>query len=109
MKIVDHTAGAEIITAKGKVYKFDDLVCLQTFINTESAIATQVKEVYLTDFMGSHQLVKAEDCILYKSEKLRTPMNGKIVALSKSDSLNQLLQEWGGEKINWSDFNPLSK
>jgi copper chaperone NosL len=109
MKIVDHTSGAEIITAKGKVYKFDDLVCLKTFLNTETAIAVQVKQVYLTDFMGSHQLVKAEDCILYKSEKLRTPMNGNVVALSKSDTLNYLLQVWGGEKINWSDFNPLSK
>jgi copper chaperone NosL len=109
MKIVDHTSGAEIVTAKGKVYIFDDLACLKTFLSTESAVASQMKQVYLTDFMGSHQLVKAEDCILYKSEKLRTPMNGKIVALGKSDSLNYLLQEWGGEKISWSDFNPLSK
>jgi copper chaperone NosL len=109
MKIVDQTSGAEVITSKGKVYKFDDLVCLQSYLKDESAVAIQVEEIYLTDFMGAHQLVKAENCILYKSDKLRTPMNGNIVALSKSDSLNHLLQEWGGVQIKWSDFNPLSK
>ncbi|HEY3387683.1 MAG TPA: hypothetical protein VGK46_14315, partial [Saprospiraceae bacterium] len=35
MTLMDKKFGAELVTAKGKVYKFDDVNCMVNFINSD--------------------------------------------------------------------------
>ncbi len=91
MTFTDVRFGAEILTQKGKVYKFDDVHCLASFLESDQANRKNAKEIYFVDFSGTHSLIESEKAFYMKSESLRTPMGGNIAAFSSKDSLNKVL------------------
>ena len=101
MSISDARFGGELVTAKGKAYKFDDMRCLISFLDAGGIEKKDLKEIYLTDFSGTHALRKKSEMILYKSDAFRTPMNGNIAAFSSRDSLNAIKTNFPGAEINW--------
>ena len=104
MPFGDARFGAELITSKGKVYKFDDEHCLSAFV-AESGKATNNAKTYFVDFSGDHSLVEAEKAIYLKSELFRTPMNGNIAAFQSEDSLQAAHQKFGGTIMHWNELN----
>ena len=95
MIVSDNRYGAEIITRKGKVYKFDDSHCLLSFIQSKAVEKKEMSTVYFTDFTGNHTLIKADDAFLFQSESFRGPMNGNIAAFSNEDSMKKIAQQQG--------------
>src|ERR1041385_7242913 len=65
MTISDVRFGAEIITAKGKAYKFDDMHCFLSFLRAGSA-DTAKGSFYLVDF-ADHQLKPASAMFILRS------------------------------------------
>jgi len=105
MTISDARFGAEIVTDKGKTYKFDDMHCMLSYLKSNILEPREINEIYLTDFSGSHELKKASEMFLLKSEELRSPMNGNIAAFSSKDSLTKLMTvyKYKGEETAWAD------
>jgi copper chaperone NosL len=101
MTISDARFGAEILTKKGKVYKFDDVHCIVNYLKTNDIPAENIQEIYLTDFSGSHQLLSTQKAMLLKSEALRSPMGGNVAAFDNADSLKTIQQKFTGETISW--------
>ncbi len=99
MIIVDNRYGAEIITKKGKIFKFDELKCLQSAIIDGSIEVNKIEEFYFTDFCATHKLVKKEHCFLLKSKTLKAPMGGNTAVFSSKDSLLFYTKKLGGEQI----------
>ena len=57
MTYADIRFGAECITSKGKVYKFDDLSCMKAFSsNNRSAV---IDQWYINDYNGNNVLIEA--------------------------------------------------
>lgn len=104
MTISDQKFGAEIVTQKGKLYKFDEALCLVYFLNTKEVQVADTKGIYLTDFCGTHQLGHVEESVLLQSEFLRSPMAGNIAAFSNKDSLLKMQQRYPGNIITWSEL-----
>ncbi|MBS1598868.1 MAG: nitrous oxide reductase accessory protein NosL [Bacteroidetes bacterium] len=104
MKVSDNRFGAEIITKKGKVYKFDDAHCIISFLQRDNFDRKTVGEIYLTDFDGDHSLLKATKAMLLHSEGLRTPMGGNIAAFNNMDSLKNAMKQYEGSILLWSDL-----
>ena len=50
MTISDPQFGGEIITTKGKVYKFDDLHCMKGFLKAGEVPQSHVAQVLTTDY-----------------------------------------------------------
>src|SRR6478735_4772926 len=50
MKISDNRFGAEIITIKSKIYKFDDAHCIQAFVKAETISKKEIAAIYFTNF-----------------------------------------------------------
>ena len=107
MTISDARFGAEVITNKGKLYKFDDMHCIVSSIKSGVPAATEIKEIYLTDYSGKHELKKSTELFLLKSDDLRSPMAGNIAAFSSKDSLNKVMAFYKGEELTWKDVMPL--
>lgn len=105
MTISDARFGAEIVTDKGKLYKFDDMHCILSYLKSNILEPREIKEIYLTDFSGSHELKKASEMFLLKSEDLRSPMNGNIAAFSSKDSLNKVMANYKGDEITWQELS----
>ena len=86
MSFADRNFGVEIITDKGKVYKFDDTHCFATFRkkNIDSNI---VKHVYFVNFMNPHNFIDADHVFLLQSNELHTPMGGNTAAFENKEAL----------------------
>ncbi|MEJ7589509.1 MAG: nitrous oxide reductase accessory protein NosL [Ferruginibacter sp.] len=104
MTISDNRFGAEIVTKKSKVYKFDDEHCIISFINSKKVLAEEMAGVYFTNFNTPHELIDAEKAHFLQSPGLKSPMGGNIAAFTHEDSLVSLLPTFKGNKISWEDM-----
>jgi len=104
MTVSDNRFGAEIVTKKGKVFKFDDAHCILSFLQAKTVEPGQVKDIYFTDFSGGHGLINTSGTFLLKSEELRSPMGGNIAAFSNNDSLKKVMDTFKGSVTNWKEL-----
>ncbi len=104
MTITDARFGAELITQKGKVYKFDDVHCILDFLQAKAVEEKEISGIYLTDYSNGNQLVKATEALLLQSEDLRSPMNGNVAAFSGNDSLKKIMENFKGKQTTWNEL-----
>lgn len=104
MTISDNRFGAEIVTKKSKVYKFDDEHCIMEFLNSKKVDEQEIAGIYFTDFMPPHQLINAKEAHFLQSPSLKSPMNGNIAAFSNQDSREKVFQKFYGNFISWEEM-----
>ena len=104
MTISDHRFGAEVITKKGKIYKFDDEKCIIGFLNTQKVAQENVSGIYFVDFSIHDKLVKVDEAYFLQCPALKSPMGGNIAAFSNEDSLAKTFQQINGNKISWEEM-----
>ena len=104
MTISDERFGAELLTKKGKIYKFDDVHCLLSYLHTEDVQPGNTKDIYVTNYSGNHQLINVNTALLLKAEELRSPMAGNIAAFDNTDSLLPIQKRFTGNTVNWKDL-----
>ena len=102
MTIVDNSFGGEILTKKGKVFKFDDMHCLLAFYKSD-ANKDNVKNIYFVDF-ETHDLIDPDNAFLLKSDDLHTPMAGNIAAFAKENNLKNASLKFKGEEMRWKEL-----
>ncbi len=105
MTITDVKYTAEIVTTKGKVYKFDDMHCLLAFTGAKMIDEVLIKDIYLSDFTGNHSLLKADESFLLQGGDIRGPMNGNIIAVSNKDSLEKLALHFNASETTWQKLS----
>lgn len=104
MTISDQRFGAELVTKKGKVYKFDDSYCLVAFLKSKAVAESQTGNIYLVDFAGNGKLINATTAFLYKSEELRSPMGGDVAAFSSKEQLQAVSKKYPGNETSWKQL-----
>lgn len=104
MTISDARFGAEIVTKKGRTYLFDDSYCLLNYLKTKDITDHEIEEIYISDFVGSHPLIKIKEAQLLQNNEIRGPMGGNIAAFSNIDSLKKVTLTIGGSAINWQSL-----
>lgn len=104
MTIADTKYAAEIVTKKGKTYKFDDIHCLLSFAKSNTVSAAEIKDYYLSDFGGEHKLIKASESLLLKGGDVHGPMNGDVIAFGNRDSLKKTAGDLNASEVNWNDL-----
>lgn len=104
MTVSDNHFGAEILTKKGKTYKFDDTYCLLEYLDNKSILPKDISSIYITDFSGDHGLLNSSSAILLKSELLKGPMGGNLAAFSSDDSAQKLKEKFPGMLLRWSNI-----
>jgi copper chaperone NosL len=104
MTITDAKYGAEIVTQKGKVYKFDDAHCLLAFTKAKTIEEATIKDIYLADFVGTHSLVNSKESYLLQGEAIRGPMNGHVIAFKSRDSLQTVADRLNASETTWQQL-----
>jgi copper chaperone NosL len=104
MGISDRRFGFEILTQKGKAYKFDDMHCLLEFIRSDRLSKNEINEIYFTDFSGNGQWTRAAASYLLKSSALHSPMNGDIAAFASFDSMSKYKNDLQGQPVSWKEL-----
>ena len=101
MSIADNRFGAEIITRKGKIYKFDDMHCVLGFMKANTINNDDIKETYLVNFEEPHNFILAQKAFLLKSDELHSPMGGNVASFDDETKLKEAAQKIKGEAVTW--------
>ncbi len=103
MSISESRFAAEIITVKGRVYKFDDLQCLLQYDASNKEVA--VKNYYVGSFLEDGKLIDATTALFVKHESLRSPMGGNIAAFTTQQTAANYASKNQVEIMNWKDLH----
>ena len=90
MAVSNDAFASEIITEEGEVFKFDDLGCLEQFINGNNELV--VGKIFVKDYTSRSWLAKEQSVIIQTS--LKTPMGSGMVALADSVTAWQVVQQY---------------
>jgi copper chaperone NosL len=104
MGIANLKYGGEVITKKGKVYKFDDVHCLLSFLKSDMLNKELVKDIYVADFAGNHSLIKVSESFFLQGDEIRGPMNGNVIAFRNRDSLKEVAGLLKAFDISWEQL-----
>lgn len=102
MIISDRRFGAELVTRKGKVFKFDDFCCMNEFLERQAVPREAVGLQVISDFARPGEFVPAAEAYLLKSRKLSSPMRGDCAAFSSEAACRKVKEELGeGQVSRW--------
>jgi copper chaperone NosL len=104
MKLMDPHYGAEVVTKKGKIYIFDDVNCLMSFLESEEIKEESIQHLLITDYENPETLTDATLAFYLKSEQFKTPMASQIVAFSDYETLKTYKAKNGGVYMAWGEL-----
>lgn len=111
MTIMDPRFAAEILTKKGKAYKFDDVHCIALFMKKRGVEMGDIHQTLFVNYNNPAEFIKVTNAEFVVSSQLKTPMNGNAVALKSHQEAEQLSAGLEGSKItDWATlYNILVK
>lgn len=102
MTIVDKVHAAEVVTKKGKVYKFDASECM---INFMKEFNTNDIELYLSNnYTEPEALIDATKATFLISENIPSPMGAFLSAFKNENDAKKTKSEKGGELYSWEEL-----
>ena len=66
----------------------------------------KVKDIYVSNFSGKHELVKASSAYFLASPSLGSPMAGNLAAFQDKNELIKNNQAFVGEEKTWESIQP---
>ena len=104
MTVVDEKFGAELVTTKGKVYKFDDVKCFLDYYKSSSGTQETYQHILVVDFAGQGNLIDATHALFLSSPEIRSPMNGQVAAFQSKPDMDEANKQWNGNYVSWDDL-----
>jgi copper chaperone NosL len=104
MPVADTKFGAEIITEKGKLYKFDDTGCLINYLKIGLGANEKIKNLLNVDYTSNQNFLNVNTSVFLVSEKFHTPMNSGIAGFSSRIKAEIFLKDFPGEILTWQQL-----
>lgn len=102
MTIVDKVHAAEIVTNKGKVYKFDATECMIHFMNE---FDTSDIELYLSNnYTDPEALIDATKATFLISKNIPSPMGAFLSAFKNTADAKKVQSDKGGQLYTWNEL-----
>ena len=103
MTLIDNKFGAELVTKKGKIYKFDDMRCFLNYYNSGFEPIDVYKYVLVTDYVNTGKLIDGANAFFVSSPEIRSPMNGQVAAFDSKTSMDSFRKLWKGIYLTWGE------
>lgn len=102
MLITDKNYGAELITQKGKIFKYDSIECLAA--NEKKYNKKDIHSMWVTNFFPPNELINVNDSYFLLSDNLKSPMGLYLSAYINETNLDEVKNKYGGKIINWKEL-----
>ncbi|MEW6654932.1 MAG: nitrous oxide reductase accessory protein NosL [Bacteroidota bacterium] len=102
MIITDPRFGSELVTDKGKIYKFDSIECLAEYVSVERGFV--VESLWVSDYTKPNSFVDATKAYYIVSPKIESPMSMNIGGFGDKSEMENVFAEVGGQKKNWNEI-----
>lgn len=103
MNIMDKPYATELVTDKGKVYKFDSTECMLNYMNEQAEM--EMYDFILTNTMDKPgELIDAKICTFLISKNLPSPMGENITAFSSKEEAEKAQKEYDGVLLTFENL-----
>jgi copper chaperone NosL len=101
MTIIDKRFAAEMLTGKGRAYKFDDIHCLKQYV-ADNNINDDKATFYIAPYGGeSDKFLDATKAFYLQGSEFKSPMNGNYAAFALETEAKQLGS--GLQVVTWEN------
>jgi copper chaperone NosL len=102
MTIVDKQHAAQIVTEKGRNYKYDAIECMVNDLKDWDHPAAD--QLLVADYANPGKLINAKSAHYLISKNIPSPMGAFLSAFENLNELNKAQEQWGGEILNWEEL-----
>jgi copper chaperone NosL len=103
MTIVDDRFAAELVDAKGRAFKFDDVTCMKHFISEQNKAGDNL--LYVEDFLKKDVgIIDAGSAVYLQHEFFASPMNGNYAAFKTIADAQALKDSLGINTMKWEEL-----
>ncbi len=99
MTISNGKFGAELLTKKGRYYKFDDLSCMMHY--TKENTNVQVQSFFVNDYAKDNTLIPAEQSFYLRGGSINSPMRGNFAAFASDKDQDNFQKQLDAKMVTW--------
>ena len=103
MQISDIQYGAELVTKKGKIYKFDAVECMAAYLNAGEASSEDVHSLWLVNYQQPQKFIAADSSVILLSNSLKSPMSLNLTAFSSISAAEKYLEQSDDKILSWAE------
>lgn len=103
MTLSDRRFGAEVVSAKGKAFKFDDVNCLAGFVKSGFLPKDQIALVLVINHAQPEKLIDAKTATFVYSSELRSPMRSDLAAFPSRAEAEKVASQMAGRVLTWEE------
>jgi copper chaperone NosL len=102
MNIVDKAHAGQVVTSKGRAYKFDAIECMINYLKDNAQV--DYAHMLVADFSQPGELIPASDAKYLISKDIPSPMGMFLSAFPNEASLNNTLKKVNGKSYTWDQI-----
>ncbi|MBB1149661.1 nitrous oxide reductase accessory protein NosL [Myroides sp. NP-2] len=102
MGIVDAKHAAQLVTTKGKNYKFDAIECMLHYLADTAKPAKEYTHLLVADVLNPGTLIPAEQANFIVSKNIPSPMGAFLSATQTKEEADQLIDEFTGDHYTFT-------
>ncbi len=103
MAIVDRQHASQVVTTKGKAYKYDAIECMVHSLQDELK-DTEIALYLTADFNQPGQLMDATMATYLVSEQISSPMGANLSAFENEKTAQKEQKKFTGELFSWEEI-----
>jgi copper chaperone NosL len=104
MGIADIKFGNEIITKKGKIYKFDDIGCTVRFLRSGIVEQKDIDQTVVINYEKKDDFLNVNKAVFVISEEIKSPMNFNTAAFTDKERATEFLKGKTGKLVDWNEL-----
>lgn len=101
MTISNGKFAAQLITQKGRHYKFDDIACLIQFAKSNTVVPYE--SFYVNDYLKDNSFIPVEKSFLLKGGRINSPMRGNCAAFATVNEQKEFQTQLHAEAMSWEE------
>lgn len=103
MTIVDRQHSAQLVSAKGKAFKYDAIECM-VHSYQEDMKDTEIAFYLVADFDTPGELIDATTSSYLVSEKIQSPMGANLSAFKNKNEAEKTKEKFSGKTYTWEEI-----
>lgn len=103
MTIVDRQHSAQLVSTKGKAFKYDAIECMVHSLQ-ENMGDTEIAMYLVADFDKPGELMDATSSTYLVSEKIQSPMGANLSAFANKEGAEKTKEKFSGEVYTWDEI-----
>ena len=104
MGIADIKFGTEIITKKGKLYKFDDIGCMVRYLKSGALEQKDISQMVVINYEKKDDFLDVNKTAFVVSDEIRSPMNFNTAAFDGKETAQKFLTGKEGKILTWNEI-----